>query len=120
MAPEVVRNGAEGTVVDKGCVMKTYSGFNELLNNYKSLPEAGWIYTDSKLKTENDISKGRFYVAENDEEEWDLDDTYSETFLEAPIFRAVIDNKLEHHPDSGSDDFMKATIHYLEEDDFLD
>lgn len=42
------------------------------------------------------------------------------TFVEAPIFRGIVGNKLEHHPEAGKAEFLEAVVHYLEHDDFLD
>ncbi|WP_387466217.1 hypothetical protein [Photorhabdus sp. RM323S] len=42
------------------------------------------------------------------------------TWLDYQTFRAIIDNKLEHHPNATRDELLEAVVYYLEEDDFLD
>lgn len=97
------------------------SGFDELLNKYKELPEVGWLYVEESfdLESKEDIQNGKYYIAENEDEEMDFEENYG-TFLESPIFKAIVENKLEHHPKSSKDDLFYATIYYLENDEFLD
>ncbi|ERK17782.1 hypothetical protein L579_2736 [Pantoea sp. AS-PWVM4] len=97
------------------------SGFDDLLSKYKQLPDVGWLYVegDFDLESKDDVLNGKFYIAENEDEEMDFEENYG-TFLEAPIFKAIVENKLEHHPKSNKDDLFDATIYYLENDDFLD
>lgn len=101
--------------------MKVISGFDALLAKYKELPDVDWLYVEPSFDVEstNDISNGKYYLAENEDEEIDFEENYG-TFLEAPIFKAVIDNKLEHSPGADKKDLLDAVVYYLENDDFLD
>lgn len=101
--------------------MKRYEGFDALLASYKALPDVGWIYVSRDLDVDSasGILNGSYLIAETDDEEEDLERQRA-TFLEAPTFAAVIDNKLEHHPLSQRQALIEAVIYYLENDDFLD
>lgn len=101
--------------------MIVINGFNKLLQMKDGLPDVGWLYVSPSfsLSSEEDIVNGRYYIAENEDEEMDFEDNYG-TFLEAPIFKAIIDNKLEHNPASGSGELLYAVRYYLENDDFQD
>lgn len=101
--------------------MIVINGFNELLQMKDGLPDVGWLYVapSFSLSSEEDIVNGSYYIAENEDEEMDFEDNYG-TFLEAPIFKAVIDNKLEHSPASGSVELLEAVRYYIENDDFQD
>ncbi|UVM53373.1 HNH endonuclease [Pseudomonas sp. B21-015] len=105
----------------QGVLMITINGFDELLQKRNDLPNAGWLYvdTDFDLESENDILNRKYYLAENDDEEMEFDDEYG-TFLESPILKAIIENKIEHHPNSSKEELLKAVTYYLENDDFLD
>lgn len=103
--------------------MIVINGFDELLTKRDEIPDVGWLYVEesSDLEYKKDINEGKYFIDqdEDEDEEIDLEENYG-TFLEAPIFKAIVENKLEHHPDSDRDDFFNAVIHYLENDDFLD
>ncbi|MBP2198254.1 DUF7716 domain-containing protein [Pantoea cypripedii] len=101
--------------------MIVISGFDELLKKSNELPDVGWLYVEGSfdLESRNDIENGKYYIAENEDEEMDFEQNYG-TFLEAPIFKDVIENKLNHHPGSSKDDLFDAVVYYLEKDDFLD
>ncbi|WP_241608698.1 DUF7716 domain-containing protein [Rosenbergiella epipactidis] len=101
--------------------MIVISGFDELLQKYKELPDVGWLYVESSfdIESKDDIHNGRYYLSENDDEEMDFEENYG-TFLEAPIFTAIIENKLENSPNSTKEDLFVATMYYLENDEFLD
>lgn len=101
--------------------MIVINGFDELLTKRDEIPDVGWLYVEESfdLKSKKDINQGKYFIAQDEDEEIDLEENYG-TFLEAPIFKAIVENKLEHHPDSGKDDFLNAVVHYLENDDFLD
>ncbi|WP_034915749.1 hypothetical protein [Erwinia sp. 9145] len=96
-------------------------GFEELLEKCGSLPDVGWLYVEESfnLNSIEDIKKRKYYIVENEDEEIDCEENYG-TFLEAPIFKAIIENKLEHHPNSDKNELLNAVIYYLENDDFLD
>ncbi|YCI29941.1 hypothetical protein M1E08_03400 [Erwinia sp. PK3-005] len=101
--------------------MSVIAGFHSLLKVCQELPDVGWIYVEPSfdLQSENDIRKGSYFLADNEDEEMDYEDNYG-TFLEAPIFKAIIQNKLENNSSSNEEDFLEAVVYYLENDDFLD
>lgn len=101
--------------------MIVISGFDELLKKYSSLPDSGWLYVDESfdLTSIDDIERKRYYIAEDEDEEMDFEENYG-TFLESPIFKAIIENKLEHTPQSDRDDLFNAVIYYINNDDFMD
>lgn len=101
--------------------MIVINGFDELLTKRDEIPDVGWLYVKESfdLESKKDINEGKYFIAQDEDEEIDLEEHYG-TFLEAPIFKAIVENKLEHHPDSDRDDFLNAVVHYLENDDFLD
>ncbi|MDE1186007.1 MAG: hypothetical protein PW844_05940 [Pantoea sp.] len=96
-------------------------GFDELLEKCHELPDVGWIYVEASfdLESRDDIKSGKYYLAENEDEEMGFEESFG-TFLEAPIFKDVIENKLNHNPGSSKDDLLDAVVYYLEKDDFLD
>lgn len=97
------------------------SGFNDLLKKCNELPDVGWLYVEESfdLESREDIMSAKYYIAEDEDEEISFDENYG-TFLECPIFKSIIENKLAHHPESSKEDFFKATVHYIENDDYLD
>ncbi|MCL2896672.1 DUF7716 domain-containing protein [Brenneria tiliae] len=98
--------------------MKTIKGFDGLLSVYKDLPKVGGFYVDEDFLNNKDaIESSNYYLAESEDEE--MEDNYK-TWLEYPTFKAIILNKLDHHPKSSKDDLLNAIIYYLENDDFLD
>ncbi|MBX9448088.1 DUF7716 domain-containing protein [Dickeya chrysanthemi] len=101
--------------------MIVISGFDDLLKKYKDLPNVGWLYVESSfdLESKDDIKSGTYYLAENEDEEMDFEENYG-TFLEAPIFTAIIENKFEHDPNAKNDDLFDAVLFYINNDDFLD
>lgn len=105
--------------------MKNIKGFDELLKNAKSktLPDSGWIYVDKKfnLNATIDFFNGFYWMPENRNESFEMEKNDNiKTLLELPTLSDIIDNKLEHHPNSSNDELLEAIIYYLEEDDFLD
>lgn len=101
--------------------MIVFKGFEKLVENYKSLPDVGWLYVDNSfdLNSKNDIVNGKYYIAENEDEEMDFEENYG-TFLEAPIFKAIVESTLEKNAAPSNEDFLKAAVYYLENDDFQD
>ncbi|WP_120807103.1 hypothetical protein [Yersinia sp. IP36721] len=101
--------------------MIVITGFDNLLKKYEELPDVGWLYIETTFdfESEADIANGKYYISENDDEEMDFEENY-DTFLEAPIFKAIIENKLGHHPKSKKEELLEAVVYYLENDDFLD
>ncbi|WP_036771231.1 DUF7716 domain-containing protein [Photorhabdus australis] len=103
--------------------MQTVKGFDGLLSIYRELDEAWCFFVDVGFINEsNDIDKATYYLPETEDELEDMDeleDKYK-SWLEYQTFRAIIDNKLEHHPNATRDELLEAVVYYLEEDDFLD
>lgn len=99
--------------------MKIYRGIKELLNSFDDIPEHGWISIDDAFSIQDDIEALTFYIAENEEEEFDLEDHYSE-FLEAPTFKDIVTNKRDHNPNVALKDIVGAVNYYFEHDDFED
>ncbi|WP_416412179.1 hypothetical protein [Pantoea sp. App145] len=100
--------------------MKTIKGFDGLLSVYKDLPKVGGFYVDEDfISKKSIIESANYYLAESEEEDDDMEDDYK-TWLEYPTFKAIIQNKLEHHPKSSKDELLNAVVYYLENDDFLD
>ncbi|BDR55754.1 DUF7716 domain-containing protein [Xylocopilactobacillus apis] len=105
--------------------MKTVKGFDGLLveAKNKTLPNVGWLYVDKDfdLDSKMDILNKNYYLAETNDESFDMQENDElRTFLESPTFCDIVDNKLEHHPNSTKDELLDAVVYYLEEDDFLD
>lgn len=122
MVPEEeINGGAEQNVESRGDFMKAVSGIKALLENYLTMPDVGWIYIDKSidLASRRAVESGIYYFAETEAEEIDFDKRLG-TFVEAPIFAAIVENKLEHHPTAGYEELLDAIMHYLENDDFLD
>lgn len=103
--------------------MITMKGLVNLIAYGEKIIEPRWYFVDKKFgrSSKGDISNSNYYIAENDDEEFDLeDDVKYKTFLDSATFKAIIDNKFEHHPNASTDELLEAVIYYLEEDDFLD
>ena len=123
----VVKNGVAEQHVESETNMKTATGFTNLLKISKNIPnfEVWYIFVDSDFDdTKKCIESANYYLSETTEEDDDDDMEEQEdkylAWLEYATFLAIIDNKLEHHPNASEDDLIKAVIYYLEEDDFLD
>ncbi len=101
--------------------MQTLPGFDALLSQLDQLPDYGWLYVDPvfDLESRDDIERGPYYVAQNDEDEMALEASHG-TFVEAPIFRAIIENKREQQPDADRDALLDAVQYYLDNDTFQD
>ncbi|WP_445497320.1 DUF7716 domain-containing protein [Photorhabdus sp. SF281] len=103
--------------------MKIINGFDGLLKVYKELDEAWCFFVDIGFVNEsNYISKASYYLPETEDELEDMDEMEDKYkgWLEYQTFIAIINNKLEHHPNATRDELLEAVIYYLEEDDFLD
>ncbi|MBN7124091.1 hypothetical protein BSU01_20585 [Erwinia billingiae] len=94
-------------------------GFDELLKKHRDLPKLGWLYVGSSfnLESRNNIINGEYFLAETEGEEMDFEEKYG-TFLEAPIFTAIIEKEIVNNPNSTKDDFLNATVQYLKNDGF--
>ncbi|MHC5178238.1 DUF7716 domain-containing protein [Serratia rhizosphaerae] len=101
--------------------MIVINGFSELLKMKDGLPDVGWLYVSPSfsLSSEEDIVNGSYYIAENEDEEMDFEESYG-TFLEAPIFKDIVINKRNHNQQATEDEILGAVIYYLENDDFQD
>lgn len=98
-------------------------GISGLLNIFKGLEEPWCFFVTVGFKNEiDDIRNGNYLVAETEDEFDELDgipDEYK-PWLEYQTFRAIIENKLNHHPQATNDEFLNAVVYYLEEDNFMD
>lgn len=120
MAPVAVINGGVVKHVANEGRMKTIKGFEGLLAIYKQLPKVGGFFVNKEFSNERSaIKNSDYYLAESEEEDEDMEDDY-DTWLEYPTFKAIIENKLEHHPTASNEDLLEAVMYYLEMDDFLD
>ncbi|QNK33664.1 hypothetical protein HF675_06300 [Serratia sp. JUb9] len=101
--------------------MIVINGFSELLKMKDGLPDVGWLYVSPSfsLSSEEGIVNGSYYIAENEDEEMDFEESYG-TFLEAPIFKDIVINKRNHNQQATEDEILGAVIYYLENDDFQD
>jgi len=103
--------------------MKKAIGFEGLLSIYKERPEAWYFFTNIGMDNKKDsIRNAIFYLPDTREEEESMDNEHDKYkgWLEYSTFIAILDNKLEHHPKSSSEELLDAVIYYLEKDDFLD
>ena len=100
--------------------MMTFSGIDDLLAHRNAFPESGWIFVEKTFDTtsEKDIREGFFYIAQDDDEEFDLEETHC-TWLEAPMFRAIIGERLEKNPAAPLGELIAAAIYYLDKDTFM-
>ena len=121
----VVKNGVAEQHVESETNMKTATGFTNLLKISKNISyyKACYIFVDSDFDdTKKCIEYANYYLSETTEE-YDYMEEQEDKYLawlEYATFLAIIDNKLEHHPNASEDDLIEAVIYYLEEDDFLD
>ena len=99
--------------------MKIFNGLKELLSAFNDIPDSGWISVLEDFSTKENVEKISYYIAETEEEQFDLEDNY-EDFLEAPTFKDIVINKREHNPNVSLEDIAGAVIYYLEKDDFED
>ena len=121
----VVKNGVAEQHVESETNMKTATGFTNLLKISKNISyyKACYIFVDSDFDdTKKCIESANYYLSETTEEDDDMEEQEDKylAWLEYATFLAIIDNKLEHHPNASEDDLIEAVICYLEEDDFLD
>ena len=114
--------------------MLKYMGFNNLLNNYKVLPD-GMLY--SVEKKENDLNNAIFYVVDSNETktieyvEGDLGEVPEEIYndkdivcelIETKIFKNIVENKIKQNNNLDINKnvkiFLGAFEFYLEYDTF--
>ena len=105
--------------------MITVTGFTNLLKISKNIPESeGWyIFVDSDFDdTKKCIESANYYLTETRDEDDDMEEQEDKylAWLEYATFLAIIDNKLEHHPNASDDDLLEAVMYYYEKDAFID
>jgi hypothetical protein len=103
--------------------MITIKGLADLIAHNVTVTESKWYFVDKKFNNslKDDILNSNYYITDDDEEEFDLEDNIKyKTFLDSATFQSIIYNKLEHHPNATTDQLLDAIIYYLKEDDFLD
>jgi hypothetical protein len=121
-----VKNGAEVQDVDNfkyEAIMIIVKGFINLVAHCENFVEPRWFFVEKSFNnaSKDNISNSSYYIAADDDEEFDLEDNAQyKTFLDTATFKAIIDNKLEHHPQATNDELLEAVVYYLENDDFLD
>jgi hypothetical protein len=115
--------------------MTHYNNLSEVLLDKENYPNAGRIFIEkSKI---NDLENAQYWViASKEAKELDyvedergsripitLRDFNVKSLLDIQTFRAIIELKLENHPElslNKIDVFVKAILYYLEHDDFMD
>jgi len=109
--------------------MQTYKGFVALVNGIENFPDSGGLYTKPKIDR-NTILEAEFVVIPSIEMEECYDEKggyipeqlagkgYFE-WLEAPMVRAVISNKLSYVPGASTAEIVDAMFYYLEYDTFM-
>ncbi len=100
--------------------MKKLNGMFELIENQNILKGAGWIFVKSinDLRTLSAIIDAIYYIADDDDEEIDMEDTHK-TFLEFGIFKGVIELE-EKSGRKSVKDVAAGCLYYLENDTFRD
>ena len=120
-----VKNGVAEQHVESEANMKTATGFTNLLKISKNIPnyEVWYIFVDLDFDdTKKCIESANYYLSETTEEDDDMDEQEDKylAWLEYATFLAIIDNKLEHHPNASEDDLIEAVMYYYEKDAFID
>ena len=105
--------------------MKTATGFTNLLKISKNIPnfEVWYIFVDLDFDdTKKCIESANYYLSETRDEDDDMEEQEDKylAWLEYATFLAIIDNKLEHHPNASDDDLLEAVMYYYEKDAFID
>ena len=102
-----------------GEFMKKISGFAELLSWKEKLPDVGWIFVDKGSMPDSiEALKGAmFYLPEDDDDEFFGEDNLK-TWLEAPIFRSILEIREKATGKPSLEQYMEAAIHYREYDDY--
>lgn len=108
--------------------MNRYVGFIALSNAVDDFPDSGGLYTKPKIDRKT-ILEAEFVIIPSMEMEECFDEKggyipeqlagkgYFE-WLEAPMVRAVISNKLLHVPGASTAEIVDAMLYYLEYDTF--
>ena len=121
----VVTNGVAEQHVESKTNMKTATGFTNLLKISKNIPnfEVWYIFVDLDFDdTKKCIESANYYLSETRDEDDDMEEQEDKylAWLEYATFLAIIDNKLEHHPNASDDDLLEAVMYYYEKDAFID
>ena len=114
--------------------MKIYKNFNDLVIDWQNLTVPGGIYIEAIKK--DDLMNAQFYsISSKEFKEQEIVETefgnipeslFSlkvKYFLDTQTFQDIIEVKFDHNPNlklTDIDVFLKATIYYLEMDDFLE
>ena len=120
-----VTNGVAEQHVESETNMKTATGFTNLLKISKNIPnfEVWYIFVDPDFDdTKKCIESANYYLSETRDEDDDMEEQEDKylAWLEYATFLAIIDNKLEHHPNASDDDLLEAVMYYYEKDAFID
>ena len=103
--------------------MRTFNGFDELLDAHDELPDFGFLHTlaEDDVDSPDDLAVATFLMWESQEEELFLESSEEHRpWLEAPTFVDIIEAYREHHPTATPGDLTRTVLHYWEHDDFLD
>lgn len=109
---------------------KTYNGISEVIADWKNLSSPGRFYTIGNVTRDN-INQLEFtlvrskevsgYVNEGDRKiPEELAGKGFRSWFDSATVQDIIDNKLEHSPDSTEKDLIEAIFYYAENDDFMD
>lgn len=100
--------------------MRTFSGIDDLLAQRATFPDSGWIFVDKDVEpiSEAQLRARQFFMAEDGDEEFDMEDTHR-TWLEAPMFLAIVQQRLEKNRAAPVSEIIAAAIHYLDKDTFM-
>ncbi|WP_426322801.1 DUF7716 domain-containing protein [Pseudoduganella sp. R-43] len=110
--------------------MQAFKGFAALVSGVENFPDSGGLYTKPKIDRKT-IMDAEFVVIPSMEMEECMDEEggyipeqlagkgYVE-WLEAPMVRAVVSNKLQHSPLASTAEIVDAMFYYLEYDTFKD
>lgn len=100
--------------------MRTFSGIDGLLAQRDTFPDSGWIFVekDVDIISEAQLRACQFFIAEYEDEEFDMEDTHG-TWLEAPMFLAIVQQRQEKNRAAPVTEIIAAAIHYLDRDTFM-
>ncbi|MEN5203142.1 hypothetical protein ABE473_01580 [Stenotrophomonas sp. TWI700] len=108
--------------------MKNFKSLSELLPEYKTLDWSGTLFTNKQV-WQTSPTKAEILLLEGDDELEDLTEAQiprlahannTSYFLDAEIFKSVIDFQKDRDPRSNIQDYIHALNYYLENDDFYD
>ncbi|CAI8695425.1 hypothetical protein BTK96_000340 [Burkholderia pyrrocinia] len=101
--------------------MKTVSGLEALISARRDLPKVGWIFVNKGLNkaSADALVAATFHIPEDEDDEFYGEDHLA-SWLEVPIFLAILDVRAKNIKDPAAGDFANAAIYYLKNDDFLE